>query len=285
MPPWFDSVQRMPIQTVQVDGQRIAYLDVGQGPTVILVHGLGGSMWQWEYQQEALSARHRVITPDLLGSGLSDKPDIEYRPDQLLDFFVGFMDALGIHRAALVGNSLGAGVVIGMALEHPDRVDRLVLISGLPKDVREKVGAPMVRRAIDTRAPAWLATFGNWLGGRSLTVTVLKEVVHDPGLLTPLVIERSYENRKRPGVIPPLLALAKNLPIWEQDFASRLSHIRQPTLVVWGEEDRVFPPEVARELQATIPDSSLVLIPEAGHMPQWERPGDVNPVLLEFLTP
>src|SRR5688572_29245227 len=75
MPPWFDSIQRYPIKTVLVQGHRIAYLDEGQGPPVILVHGYGGSIWQWEYQQQPLSASHRVITLDLLGSGLSDKPD------------------------------------------------------------------------------------------------------------------------------------------------------------------------------------------------------------------
>ncbi|MDE3018754.1 MAG: alpha/beta fold hydrolase, partial [Nitrospirota bacterium] len=73
-PPWFDSFQRLPIKTVLVQGHRIAYLDEGQGDPVILIHGFGGSMWQWEYQQEALATGHRLITLDLLGSGLSDKP-------------------------------------------------------------------------------------------------------------------------------------------------------------------------------------------------------------------
>ena len=72
VPPWFDSVQRIPIKTTLVGEQRIAYLDSGEGPVVILVHGLGGSMWQWEYQHSPLSASYRVITLDLLGSGLSD---------------------------------------------------------------------------------------------------------------------------------------------------------------------------------------------------------------------
>ncbi len=285
MPQWFDAIQRAPVRTVLVDGQRIAYLDCGEGPPVILVHGLGGSMWQWEYQQSALAASRRVITLDLLGSGLSDKPDIAYHPDQIVGFFRKFMDQLGIERAALVGNSMGAGVAIAMALVHPDRVDRLVLIGGMPQGVREKVRSPLIRRALDSRAPTWLVRLGNWLVGRSFTEKLLRQVVHDPGVLTPLVIERSYQSRKRPGLIPPLMTLARNLPLWEEGFALKLHEIRQPTLVVWGAEDHIFPLEVGRELQEMIPGSSLAVIPEAGHIPQWERPEAVNPILIEFLKP
>ncbi|MBI4402415.1 MAG: alpha/beta fold hydrolase [Nitrospirae bacterium] len=283
IPPWFDSIQRLPVRTVLVQGHRIAYLDTGDGPPIILVHGFGGSIWQWEYQQGPLSATHRVVTLDLLGSGWSAKPDIAYTPTELLEFFRGFMDELGIRRASLVGNSMGAGVVIGMALAYPDRVDRVVLISGLPDHVREKLTSPIIKRALDTWAPVWLVSLGNWLLGRGPTEEVLNELVHDRSLLTPAVIERSYRNRKHPGFIPPLMTLGKNLPLWEEGFAKRLGEIRLPTLILWGAEDRVFPPQVGRALHATIVGSKFSLIPESGHIPQWERPEAVNPILLEFL--
>ncbi|MEK7761422.1 MAG: alpha/beta fold hydrolase, partial [Nitrospirota bacterium] len=107
IPAQFDAIERIPIHTVLVHGQQVAYLDVGTGPPVILIHGFGGSMWQWEYQQHALSQHFRVLTLDLPGAGLSDKPEIDYLPDQMLDFFVGFMDAVKIPQATLVGNSMG----------------------------------------------------------------------------------------------------------------------------------------------------------------------------------
>ncbi|MEW6246576.1 MAG: alpha/beta fold hydrolase [Nitrospirota bacterium] len=285
IPQWFDAIERMPIHTVLVDGHRIAYLDKGEGQPVILIHGFGGSMWQWEYQQHALSAEHRLITLDVLGSGFSDKPALEYRPDQLVEFFRGFMDALNLPRASLVGNSMGAGLAIGMALTYPDRVDRLVLIGGLPDRVVEKLASPLIRRAIETRAPVWLASLGNWLLGRSLTETVLLEIVHDPSLLTPAVIDRSIRNRRRPGLIGPLLTLARNLPLWEEGFAKRLGEIRHPTLVLWGSQDRVFPPQVGHDLHRTIPGSTFAVIPNAAHIPQWEQPQAVNPVLIKFLQP
>jgi len=283
IPPYFEAFERIPIHTVEVNGERVAYLDVGQGRPVILIHGFGGSMWQWEHQQQPLSAEFRLITPDLIGSGLSTKPEIEYRPEQMLEYFIGFMDALSIRQATLVGNSMGAGLAIGMALTYPDRVAQLVLIDGLPANVRERLTSPSIKRALDTAAPSWLASFGNWLFGGVMIESVLKEIVHDPALLTPAVIERSNRNRQRPGVIPPLMTVRGTLPLWESGFAKRIGDIRHPTLILWGEEDQVFPLPAGEELHRSIKGSALVRIPNAGHIPQWERPDLANRAMIEFL--
>jgi len=283
IPPNFEAFERIPIKTVLVQEQRIAYLDVGTGPPIILIHGFGGSMWQWEYQQHALSRHFRVLTLDLPGSGLSDKPEIDYLPDQMLAFCFGFMDALQIQNATLVGNSMGAGLAMGMALTHPTRVDKLVLIDGLPSHVMDNLTSPSFRRALETRAPSWLISFGNWLFGGLATDSVLKEIVHDHSLLTPAVIERSNRNRRRPGIIKPILALKNALPSWEVEFAPRLNSITHPTMIIWGEYDRVFPVTVGEELHRTIAGSQFVRIPHAGHMPQWERPDLVNRSLITYI--
>jgi pimeloyl-ACP methyl ester carboxylesterase len=290
IPPYFETlerspIERIPIKTVLVHDQRIAYLDVGTGPPVILIHGFGGSMWQWEHQQYALSQHVRMLTLDLPGSGLSDKPDIDYLPDQMLDFCIGFMDALEIPKATLVGNSMGAGLAIGMALTHPTRVDKLVIISGLPSHVMAKLTSRSFRQALESRAPAWLVSFGNWLFGGLVTESVLKEIVHDHKLLTPAVIERSNSNRRRPGIIKPIMAARNALPSWESDFAPRLSTITHSTLIIWGEYDKVFPIAVGEELHYRIRGSQFVRIPNAGHMPQWERPDLVNRSLIAYIQP
>jgi len=285
IPAQFDAIERMPIHTVLVHDQRIAYLDVGEGLPIILIHGFGGSMWQWEYQQHALAQHFRVLTLDLPGAGLSDKPEIDYRPDQMLDYFVGFMDAVKVPQATLVGNSMGAGLAIGMALTHPARVAKLVLIDGLPQHVMEKLTSPSVRRALETSAPSWLVSFGSMLFGGLMTESILREVVYDPALLTPAVIERSNRNRQRPGLIKPILAVRENLPLWESGFATRLDEITHPTLVVWGQEDRVFPIDVGEELHRTIKGSRFISIATAGHIPQWERPDVVNQELITYIRP
>lgn len=283
IPPWFEAFERIPVKTVSVNGQRIAYLDVGQGPPVLLIHGFGGSMWQWERQQTALSTKFRVITPDLIGAGLSDKPEIDYRPDELLAFLVGFMDELQISQADVVGNSMGAGLAIGMALDHPTRVSNIVLIDGFPAHVMNHLSSPTVRRALETSAPTWVVSFGNWLFGWTMTESVLREFIYDPALITPAVLDRSNRNRRRPGQFRSLLTIGRNLPIWEERFAPRIGKVTQRTLILWGEEDRVFPIKAGEILHQTIPGSRLIRIPRAGHIPQWEQPDLVNAELLGFL--
>ncbi|MFO0706170.1 MAG: alpha/beta fold hydrolase [Nitrospira sp.] len=285
LPPWFDAIDRLPLKSVTVNGHRIAYLDQGQGPPVLLIHGFGGSMWQWEYQQAALAGQFRVITPDLLGAGFSDKPDIEYTPEQLLDFLTGFLDALQIPKAAMIGNSMGAGLAIGLALDHPTRVTSLVLIDGLPPKVLDHLGSPTLRRALTTPAPSWLVSFGNWLFGGQMLESTLREFIHDPALLTPAVLDRSNRNRQRPGLFRALLTVGTNLPRWEREFAPRIGTITQPTLVIWGEEDRVFPLAVGDALHRLIPGSQFLRVPNAGHIPQWEQPDLVNVQIRSFLAP
>ena len=285
LPPWFDAIERLPIRSMTVADHRIAFLDEGRGMPVILLHGFGGSMWQWEYQQRALSNHVRLITPDVLGAGLSDKPAIEYHPDEMLDFLVAFMDVLEIQQAVFVGHSMGAGLAIGMALEHPDRVAKLVLISGLPPNVMEHLEHPMLKRALETSAPAWIVSLGNWAFGGFFTESVLKEMVYDPSQLTPSVLDRSNRNRKRPGLFGPILSAGHNVPLWESRFAPRINSITSRTLIVWGEKDHVFSPATGRKLHEIIPGSTFVTIPRAGHLPQWEQPEAVNRHLLQFLRP
>ena len=114
---------------------------------------------------------------------------------------------------------------------------------------------------------------------------LFRSIVHDPVLLTPAVLERSNRNRQLPGLIKPIMAVRENLPLWESGFATRLGTITHPTLVLWGEEDRVFPIAVGEELHHTIKGSRFIRIPKAGHIPQWERPDVVNQTLITFIRP
>jgi len=284
IPKQIDLLHKIPIQTTQVDGYQVAYLDIGHGPPVILLHGFGGAIWHWEHQQIALSGKYRVITIDMLGSGLSEKPAIAYTPKFLLLFLGHFMDNLGISRAILVGNSLGAGVAMGMAISYPDRVDKLILISGFPAKVLDNLSSPSYRRFVKYRPPLWIARVGSWMAGRWVTERILKEIIYNHDLITPIVIERSYRNRTDTGVLQPLYSIVDHLKEWEESFAQHIGGITQPSLILWGTQDGVFPPGVGHRLQQTLPHASIKEIPEAGHIPQWEKPDFVNPVILQFLA-
>jgi pimeloyl-ACP methyl ester carboxylesterase len=98
-------------------------------------------------------------------------------------------------------------------------------------------------------------------------------------------MDRSHRNRRRPGLIKPLMTVRENLPLWESGFATRIGEITHPTLVLWGQEDRVFPVTVGNEIHQTIKGSRFISIPKAGHIPQWERPDLVNQELITFIRP
>lgn len=283
LPQHINLMHRHAVHTTKVQGHTLAYLDEGKGPPIILIHGFGGSMWQWEHQQEELAEHFRVITLDMLGSGLSDKPETDYSPTFTLNTFAEFMDNLGIPQATLVGNSMGAGVAIGMALTQPERVSKLVLVDGFPAHIVESIASPSYKRFVTTRPPIWLARLGMWLAGRWTTTRILTEIIHDPKLMTPVVIERSYQNRQGSGFLPPLYSQIDQIPEWEEHFAPRFGEITQPTLIIWGEHDRVFPSTVGKTMHASIPHSTFLEIPNSGHIPQWENPKFVNPALLKFL--
>lgn len=284
LPPWVELVHRTPYQTITVNQHRMVYTERGTGPPVILLHGFGGSMWNWEYQYDALAETHRVLIPDLLGSGLSDKPPGQYSPKYLLDFFRNFMDALHIPRAVLIGNSMGAGLAMGMAIDYPERVERLVLISGLPPNLKESVTSPKYRQFMYHRPPLWLAKLGNWVVGRSTTEQLLQEIIFRQELITPLVIERSFQNRRRGGLLEPLYALLDHIDDWEAQYGRRVNEISHRTLVLWGEHDRVFPPEVGERLTTQLPHATWRMVPESGHLPQWEQPDVVNQAIRHFLS-
>lgn len=283
LPPGIELIQRVPYQIITVNRHRMAYLDVGQGPPLILIHGFGGSMWNWEHQYSVLARTHRVIIPDLLGSGLSDKPEDAYTPETLVEAFRQFMDSLNVTQATLVGNSMGAGLAMAMALDYPERVNRLVLISGFPAQVETSIASQHYQRFLYHRPPLWLAKFGNWIAGKKATELLLKEIVYNPELISPMVIERSFHNRRQGGFLAPLYSLLDNIQSWETRYGNRFPEISHRVLLLWGDRDRVFPLEVGERVKNQVSHAEWHVIPETGHMAQWEKPAIVNQLILSFL--
>ncbi len=261
----------------------MAYLDSGEGPPVILIHGLGGSMWHWEHQQVALARSHRIITPDLLGSGLSEKPALSYSPNFLLHTFRTFMDTLHIQKATLIGSSMGAGLAIGMSLEHPNRVAGLVLIGGFPAGILDNMQSSRTRRFIKYRPAVWLSKLGSRMTGRWSIKLILKEIIHDQALIAPMVVERVHHLRFQSGFFQAMYSQLDQIPEWEKTFAPRLTDIAHPTLIMWGAYDKIFSPSVGQTLHTIISGSSFLLALNSGHLPQWETPDFVNSAILKFL--
>lgn len=258
------------------------YVQHGQGPPVVLLHGYAGAIWNWEHQIEPLGRRFTLFIPDVIGQGLSGKPRVAYTPAFYTGWLRGFLDAVGVGRAAIVGHSMGGGLALGLALTDPALVDRLVLISGFPGSLLSHIRGSHLRRLYQLRS-GLLFGLGYHLLGRRALRKFIGGLVTDRGLVTPAVIERAYRLRKDYGKARPLWSTLAHVDVWETDYAPRLNTVTAPTLIVWGRDDRFLPVTAGEELHRAIPGSRLTVLPNTGHLPMWERPDDVNRLISDFL--
>ena len=152
------------LREATVFAQKIRYYDIGRGPPLVLVHGVGGDADQWAFCLDALAASHRIIALDLLGFGRSDKPPIDYRIAGFVEVLDRFLTTVGIARASLLGHSLGGWIVAAFALRFPERIDKLVLndAAGIDDGARLPPGNRRITTASDRpmRAPAASRTAG-----------------------------------------------------------------------------------------------------------------------------
>lgn len=239
---------------MRVDGHLVRYRAIGDGPPVLLVHGLGGSLRWWSRTTQALADAHRVILPELPGFGFGLRFSAERVPFRLAeapDVLHGLMDRLGISGARLVGHSLGALACAGVAARAPGCVDRLVLI------------APPVRTAAS-------GLIGNALPAArtilALPLAAALTVATDIAARSPLT----------------LLRAAGELLVGEH--AAELARILVPTLLLWGARDVLVPTAGAEELAAAMPRCQLRVIPGAGHVPMLDRPAELTRELETFLA-
>lgn len=269
-------------QTIQINGHTIFYTVKGEGKPLLLIHGYGAGMWVWEKQIETLSQSYRVYVLDLIGHGFSDRPKIPYTPETYIHLLRNFMKGVGIEKATLIGNSMGGGIAWAMAVLFPERVDRLILINCVPPDVLNSVKNESFQMLVaikDIPLVPYLVIAGR---NRKSIRWILLECVSDIKLITPEVLNRQYQLSKIKGTTWALYSTFKHA---EEALTvkDKLSLIRHPTLLIWGERDIIFPPPVGEALQQTITGSTFLRIEKSGHIPMWETPDEVNPAILDFL--
>lgn len=272
---------------VRVGDFDVTYLAAGPEDateTVLLLHGFGA--WAevvWQRTLPALATRYRVIAPDLIGFGLSSKPGRTFfeAQDPLESearFLAALMDALGIARATLVGSSFGGGVALRMAILAPERVERLVLVGsmGLGRTIHYAYKA----LALPYVGPRLAAP------DRARLRRMWRALVADPSQVTDEVVERNFELLSEPGAADALLAARVGVdPIGQKlRLLDHCAEVTQPTLVLWGAKDRVFPVRHARRGARAIPGAKLVVLPNVGHIPPFEAPEAFNDALLRFLA-
>jgi pimeloyl-ACP methyl ester carboxylesterase len=269
-------------QTVQIKGHTIFYVVKGEGKPIILIHGYGAGMWVWEKQIDFLSQFYRVYALDLIGHGFSDRPRIPYTPEAYIYFLRDFMNGVGIEKAILIGNSMGGGIAWAMAALFPERVERFVLINCIPPDVLGQVRNESFRTLVTIKDIPFLPYLVIASRNKRSIKWILQECVSNIKLITPEILDRQYQISKIRGttwVIYSTFKNAKEAP----KLKDYLSRIYQPTLLLWGERDLIFPPSVGEDLHRAIKGSKFHTIEKSGHIPMWETPEEVNQAILDFL--
>jgi pimeloyl-ACP methyl ester carboxylesterase len=268
------------VRHATVNGHRLRFVRSGAGPPVVLVHGFASSLYTWKDVLPELTVSHDVVALDLPGFGGSDRPpDLSF--EELPAAVVGLMDVLELPRAALVGNSMGGGVVAVVAAERPERVSALVLIDAAGFDLEPEDQPGMVRLMTSP-----LGALAGALPGRRLAVeTALRQVFHDDGLVTDERVAEYMAGAFQPGTLTAMRSLSRSLDRRTALVEERLPRIEAPTLVLWGREDRWIPPVHADRFVAAIPHAEKKVLDACGHMPQEEKPAAVVKLLLEFLSP
>ncbi|HEX5480279.1 MAG TPA: alpha/beta hydrolase [Dehalococcoidia bacterium] len=261
-----------PGEVIAIGGYRVHYVDAGAGPAILLVHGFGGSTYQFRYQLPPLSAAHRVIAVDLKGFGYSERSATTglSMSDQA-DMLAALLDRLGIEHATVVGHSMGGGVVQRFACAYPQLVDALVLASSIN----------LAHHIPRFRAPsALLRPVLPVLAGVAAS-RLLSTSVYDSASLTPDVREEYLRPARIRGSMDGLLKMMRDRA---HDHPVDVSQIRAPVMLLWGAHDRVVPLKVAHEIRAQIPHARLVVIERAGHLLFDERPEEVTRALLDFIS-
>jgi 2-hydroxy-6-oxonona-2,4-dienedioate hydrolase len=264
-------------KNVSVLGFKLHYLEAGQGPPIVLLHGLGGDGSRWAPNIGPLSRDFHVFALDQIGFGDSDKPLANYHTGMLAEFLVGFMKAAGIPKAALVGNSMGAGVALYTAVKFPDVVDRIVLADG--GGFRSAAGGPAAPPTPDALRRRQLQNSVT----REETREFFRILFHDKSLVTEKMVDDQLAMRLRSA-----FTITKVQEAGEKGLGSlteaEVRSVKAPTLIVWGKYDELANPAGADRLERTIPGSRKVIVDDCGHMPQLEKADQFNRIVRTFLS-
>jgi len=260
-----------PAKEAVVFGQKIKYVEAGSGPVVVLLHGLGGNSTNWAFNIDALAQKFRVVVPDQVGFGQSDKPLINYRVGTYVDFLDKFLAELKVERASLVGNSMGGWVAAAYAVKYPAKVERLVLVDAAgfapPKE-------------FDLNALSGLNP-----STRDEMKRLAGMVFYNPLFKSDAAVDVLLAQRLSAGDGYTIQRLVESIYKSDDMLDGKLRAIKQPVLLVWGREDGLT--SLAREgerFKREIPGAQLVVFEQCGHVPQVEKAAEFNAAVLKFLS-
>jgi 2-hydroxy-6-oxonona-2,4-dienedioate hydrolase len=255
-----------------VNGYMIRYLEDGptDGKILILLHGLGASAERWSRVIPTLSRDYRVIAPDIIGFGYSDKPAVEYTMDFFIDFFKSFLDNLGISKASIIGSSLGGHIASEFAIRFNHIVEKLVLVSP----------AGMMRNSNPTLDKYIMAAL---YPEHQRVYEAFSEMVYDSNTLNQEILMDFVNRMSLPNAKYAFMSTLLGIR-YAPRLTGRLSNITAPTLLMWGENDTTIPlAEYANQYNGIPNMEELVVIKKCGHIASIEKPATFNRIVLRFL--
>jgi pimeloyl-ACP methyl ester carboxylesterase len=275
---------------IEIDGTPVNTIELGPeqdrgGQPLVFVHGLSGSWPNWLEQLPVFAAEHRVITLDLPGFGHSPMPRQEISIGGYARMLDRLLARLGVDAAAVVGNSMGGFIGAELAIAYPQRVERLVLVSAAGLSTHNHRGSSTALPAMRALERSLMAA-GAWAAAKSENVVrrarlrnaALGVVVRHPGKLSAAIAAEQVRGAGKPGFIQGLEA------VLHYEIRERLREIACPTLIVWGDSDRLISVRDADVFAELIPNSRKVVFGDTGHMSMLERPDAFNALLEEFLA-
>ena len=258
----------------EVEGARVRFVDEGQGPPVVLIHGFASSLETWATVRPALRERHRVLAMDLKGFGWTDRPEGDYSPEAQARLVLALMDQRGIERAAIVAHSLGSSVALALALMAPERVSRIALYDAYVYSEQRNTFFQWADAG--GLGEVLFSLFYDQRGDERIALAFFDDENLDQSL-----VEAAERAMDRPGTQAAALAAVRSM-----GFASRQEHygeIEAPVLLLWGREDQVTRLSTGERLQNQLPNARLRVYPRCGHFPMIEAVNPSRRDLLVFL--
>ena len=279
-----NSTEKFAIEYIPIHGHQIGYRRCGQGPVLLLLHGIAGSSLTWVPAMRLLEGDYTVLAPDFLGHGASEKPLGDYSLGNLATVMRDFLSLLGIDRATVVGQSFGGGVAMQFAYQFPERCERLVLVDagGLGREVNwilRLATLPGAEYVMPALFPAFVGNWGDsvvrFFGGRGFRHAEAVEMWRSYRSLTESESRRAFVRTIRSVIDPG----GQSVSAADRLYLS--AHM--PTLIVWGDHDRIIPLNHAHLAHEAIPNSRLEVMKGVGHYPQVEEPARFVEILRDFL--
>lgn len=278
---WLDVDWPAVTHRTRVDGSEMSYVDIGEGPALVFVHGLGGSWQNWLENLPHFARAHRCIAMDLGGFGASDPVDGDVSMERYARSVAELMEQLGIASAGVIGNSMGGFIALELAIRFPERVERLVLVSAavLWQEYRHAKPLVTLANATEVVAARVLAEVPDWVLRRPRART---QALRFGGIRAEVPRELQREllltARRTAGFLPALQGLS-SYPLRDE-----LQSVRCPTLIVWGTKDPLVGVGHAKELESLIPGSRASIYEGVGHVVQLEAPDRFNREVEDFLS-